>query len=229
MVGAEFRNPNGLPCTVSILVVDPIYLGRPSNTDARRAEIARALGRVMARVGYERASIVAIAREAGIAPGLVHYHFSSKSEVLVALVRELVSGARRRIDARLATADNPAAKLDAFIDALLARGEDVPASAVSCWALVGAEAVTQPEVRAQYAAFIGELARELAGLLARACQAEGRSGEGSKAMAGAMVATIEGYFALAAAAADVIPRGSASAMARHMARGLVLAQPARSK
>ena len=58
---------------------------------------------------------------------------------------------------------------------------------------------------------------------------ESRSGEGSKAMAGALVATIEGYFALGAAVPDVIPMGSAAAMTKHVARGLVLAQPRKER
>lgn len=183
----------------------------------------------MARHGYERATIAAIAREAGLAPGLVHYHFADKAEILGELVRGLVVTARARIDARVAAASTALAKLDAFIDALLARGVDASADAASCWALVGAEAITQPQVREAYAAFVAELARELAGLLARACHAEGRTGEGSKAMAGALVATIEGYFALGAAVPDVIPIGTAAAMTRHMAHGLVRAQPLRER
>jgi len=202
-------------------------MGRPSNTDERRAEIVHALRSVMARHGYERASIAAIAKEAGLAPGLVHYHFDSKAEILRALVEGLVRGAKARIDAHVTHAETPEAKLDAFIDALLARGEDADPDAAACWALVGAEAVTQPEVRSLYRAFVSELAAELTLLFTRACHAADRSGEGSKAMAGALVATIEGYFALGAAVPDVIPMGSAAAMTRHMAHGLVSAQPRR--
>ena len=74
-----------------------------------------------------------------------------------------------------------------------------------------------------------QLASELTTLLGRACHAGGRKAEGTKAMAGALVATIEGYFALGAAVPDVIPLGSAAAMTRHMAHGLVRAQPRRKR
>lgn len=204
-------------------------MGRPSNTEERRAEIVLALRRVMARHGYERATIAAIANEAGLAPGLVHYHFETKSEILHVLVRGLVAGARARIESRLAHVETPQGRLDGFIDALLGRGDDENRDAAACWALIGAEAATQPEVRALYGAFVGELATELATLLTRACHAEDRSGEGSKAMAGALVATVEGYFALGAAVPDVIPMGSAAAMTRHMAHGLVHAQPKKER
>lgn len=204
-------------------------MARPSNTEERRSEIVVALRRVMARHGYERASVAAIAKEAGLAPGLVHYHFETKAEILRVLVEGLALAARTRIDARVGAAESAQAKLDAFVDALLARGEGENTDAAACWALVGAEAATQSDVRALYRPFIAELAAELATLLARACHAEGRTGEGSKAMAGALVATIEGYFALGASVPDVIPVGSAAAMTRHMARGLVLAQPKRER
>jgi TetR/AcrR family transcriptional repressor of bet genes len=200
-------------------------MGRPSNTDERRAQIAAALGRVMARVGYERASIAVIAKEAGLAPGLVHYHFETKAEILAMLVAGLAQTARARIDQCLAEAEGAAARLDGFVDALLARGEGARPEAAALWARVGAEAVAQREVRAIYAPFVAELAEELARLLVAACHAEGKSGEGAKAMAAALLATIEGYFALGAAAPDTIPFGSAAAMTKHVARGLVHAQP----
>ena len=40
----------------------------------------------MADRGYERASVTAIAKAAGLTPGLVHYHFHNKKEILLALV-----------------------------------------------------------------------------------------------------------------------------------------------
>jgi TetR/AcrR family transcriptional repressor of bet genes len=200
-------------------------MGRPSNTVERRGEIVVGLRRVMARKGYAGATIAEIAREAGLAPGLVHYHFADKAEILRALVAGLVATARARIEARVGRELAAGARLDAFIDALLARGGDDDTDAAACWALVGAEAVTQPDVRALYAGFVAEVATELGALLVAACHAEGRSGEGCRALAGALVATIEGYFALGAAVPDVVPLGSAAAMTRRMARGLVRAQP----
>ena len=56
---------------------------RPSNTDERRAQIADALKRVMARKGYDGATVNDIAAEADLTPGLVHYHFRNKLEILL--------------------------------------------------------------------------------------------------------------------------------------------------
>src|SRR5436190_16616547 len=79
-------------------------VGRPSNTDARRAQIVDAFMSVMSRAGYEHATVAAIAREARLSPGLIHYHFENKHEILIALVAGLVERRNRRLSARLAEA-----------------------------------------------------------------------------------------------------------------------------
>jgi TetR/AcrR family transcriptional repressor of bet genes len=198
---------------------------RPSNTEERRREISQALLRVMAAEGYERATIVRVAKEAGIAPGLVHYHFDSKAEILATLVSELVARFEARIERRTEQRASALAKLDGLLEALLARGDDEDLEAVRCWALVGAEAVKDAEVRALYEAHLGALVDRLAAWVVEACHDEGRSGEGARAVAGAVVALTEGYLALAAASPALVAAGSASGMAKRMLRGLLAAQP----
>ncbi len=199
-------------------------MARPSNTEARRAQIVRALRVVMAERGYDGASVQRIAKQARLAPGLVHYHFGSKREILVALVDTLMTGARARIDARVAAASSSRERLAAFLDALLATGEDADTSAVALWALVGAEAIRQPDVRALYGAWLAEAKRELTKLVRDICREEGRSTRGTLALAAGMLATVEGFYAVAAAAPEVVPVGSAAATARRMAFGLIDSQ-----
>lgn len=198
---------------------------RPSNTSERRKEIASALLRVMASEGYERATIVRVAREAGLAPGLVHYHFEKKSEILATLVGDLIARFEVRIARRTEQRAGALAKLDGLLEALLARGDDEDLEAVRCWTLVGAEAVKDAEVRALYEAHLGALTDRLAALLVEACHDEGRSGEGARAMAGAILALTEGYFALAAVSPSLVAASSASGMAKRTVRGLIAAQP----
>ncbi len=205
-------------------------MGRPPNTDARRAQIVRAFGDVMATRGYEGATVARVAEQAGLAPGLVHYHFESKLEILIALADELAMAARGRIDLRSGhAAPDPDAQLDAFLDGLLATGDDAEPGGVACWTLIGAEAVLRGEVRAIYAPFVAEMIDRLRRRVVAVCHAHGRSGEGAGAIAAALVATIEGYFAVAAAAPEAIPRGSAAPMAKRMAAGLCAAQPRRER
>src|SRR5215468_9259384 len=54
-----------------------------------REQIIQAAYRVLAEQGYDAATIKAIAREAGVAPGLLHYYFASKDELLIAVLKDI--------------------------------------------------------------------------------------------------------------------------------------------
>src|ERR1700738_5298729 len=75
--------------------------GRPPVGVERRADIANALLQVMAKTGYAKATVAAIARAARVSPALVHHHFADKHQVLVSLVERLAAGAAVRLSARL--------------------------------------------------------------------------------------------------------------------------------
>ena len=60
--------------------------GRPPRGDQRRA-IVEAAADVLAARGRQAATVKAIARAAGVAPGLVHYYFESKEDLLLAILR----------------------------------------------------------------------------------------------------------------------------------------------
>lgn len=55
----------------------------------KRQQIVDAALRVMSEKGYDKASIKDIATEAGIMPGLVHYYFSNKQEILTYVLMEI--------------------------------------------------------------------------------------------------------------------------------------------
>ena len=75
---------------------------RPRNTHTRRAEIVQGLAEVMAQRGYAGASVAAIAAQAGLSTGLVHYHFKHKRAILLALVASLAEQILARFEARSA-------------------------------------------------------------------------------------------------------------------------------
>ncbi|MCQ4087993.1 TetR/AcrR family transcriptional regulator [Saccharibacillus sp. JS10] len=55
----------------------------------KKKQIVEAAARIIAEKGYESASIKEIATEAGLtAPGLIHYYFKSKEEILREVMRE---------------------------------------------------------------------------------------------------------------------------------------------
>jgi TetR/AcrR family transcriptional regulator, transcriptional repressor of bet genes len=202
-------------------------MSRPSNTRARRREIASALARVMARTGYDGASIAAIAAEAGVAAGGVHYHFGSKAEILTDLVDRLVGVARSRIEARLARADTARDRLLAILDGLLDAGGDAEPDAVAVWSLIAAEAVRNEDVRGLYGGWLGQVADRLRASFVAACEEEGRSATGAPRAATSLVALVEGYYAVAAGAPGLIAAGSAAPAARHVALALLDQQPPR--
>ena len=66
---------------------------------ARRDEIALVACRVVAIHGFENATVVRIAREAGYTTGMIAHYFDSKQEIILAALRLVL----RRMDERLAT------------------------------------------------------------------------------------------------------------------------------
>src|ERR1700682_2520058 len=60
----------------------------PPAAKDRISHIIEASATVLATQGYANTSIKDIAREAGIAQGLVHYYFGSKEELVLAVLRE---------------------------------------------------------------------------------------------------------------------------------------------
>ena len=200
---------------------------RASNTTVRRAQIVDGLLAVMAREGYERASVARIAGASRLTPGLVHYHFESKGEILVALVGELERRVSQRVEARLARVSAGAARvrLAAYVDAHLATGAGADAAAVACWVAIGAEAIRQPEVARAYRAVLERAVDRLAALVRAVLVEDGRATRGARAMAAAIAATIEGAYRLAAAAPGVVPAGSAAPSLVAMVDGLLASAP----
>jgi TetR/AcrR family transcriptional regulator, transcriptional repressor of bet genes len=198
-------------------------MARPSNTEERRAQIVGGLMSAMAERGYEGASIPDIARAAGLSPGLVHYHFENKQEILLVLVERLAQALRERFERRARGASSPRARLYAFLDAHVALGDDANPRAVACWVTIGAEAVRQKEVRTAYRRATRRALEELEQLVAEVLRDERRSPEGGEQMAAALMAAIYGCYQLASAA-QAAPRGFAAPMLRRMADGLLSTQ-----
>jgi AcrR family transcriptional regulator len=71
--------------------------------EQRRDEIALVACQVVARYGFEQATIVRIAREAGYTTGMVAHYFDTKQDIIIAALRLIL----RRIEERLTPADAP--------------------------------------------------------------------------------------------------------------------------
>ncbi len=115
-------------------------MGRPSLRADRRGMLTAAFARVLARHGFAGATIVAVADEADVTPGLVHHYFTSKQDLMTSLVSDLV--ARFRSRTRALESDRDA--LDAYVEAAVALGDGADVVAARCWVGVFAEAIREP-------------------------------------------------------------------------------------
>lgn len=94
----------------------PADTGRTFTETARRAQIIAAAIDTLAEVGYNAASLSAIARRAGLSStGLITYHFANKAELIAQVAEEVIGRMRPFMADRLAGADDPADMLRAYI------------------------------------------------------------------------------------------------------------------
>lgn len=198
---------------------------RTPNTAERRRQIVIALHAVMAEHGYERASIQAIARQAGLAPGLIHYHFKNKEEILLELVKTLADVAQARYSELTAQARSPDERLKAFLDARLGTGAGADPQAVAAWVMVGAEAVRQPQVRQAYQQVLAAELAQLQGLLTACLADRGKTTARVSLLAASLLAFMEGAFQLASAARELMPREYAAGMALRIVDRFIDAEP----
>ena len=203
-------------------------MGRPANTNERQAQIARALLHVMAKRGYDGATLADVAKEADIAPGLVHYHFKNKLEILLSAIAELAADYEARLAQHLEEAgDDVIAQLRAFIDAHLRVGAAADPAALACWINISGEALREPRVRKAFTRVLSGSVARVRAILDRGTTEGVFSCSDTDAAAAAIVATIQGYFVLAATARDLVPASSAAPATWTMARAL-LALPAKA-
>jgi TetR/AcrR family transcriptional repressor of bet genes len=176
----------------------------------------------MARHGYEGATIAEVAKAANLTPGLVHYHFNNKEEILLDLLAELVERHDERLEAKLnQCAADPTSEVTAFIDFHLGLGADADPDALACWILISGEALRNHKVRASFEQALERMVARLERIIASGVEQRAFTCPSPPAAASALFATIQGYFVLAATARRVIPRGSAAAATKQMAVGLL--------
>ena len=91
-------------------------MGRKSNADQRRSEIVWALYDCLAEQGHEKVSIKAIATRAGLPPGVIHYYFKSKEDIIADLASALVDRYSQRLDLMLADARSDRQEISMAVD-----------------------------------------------------------------------------------------------------------------
>ncbi|MFN3197511.1 MAG: TetR/AcrR family transcriptional regulator [Bradymonadia bacterium] len=197
-------------------------MARPSNTAQRRRQIIDALGRLLVQCGYDKATIPAITREAGLSsPGLVHYHFPNKHAILMGLVEQVSA----QVQAHLSDdADSPADALPTLLSRLLGL-EDGDRALAALWSALGAEAARNIDVQSAYRAGLDQLLEQLTTATATTLEARGRSTETARPWAVMLLSTIEGLFHLSRAAAGVIEEGDGARRITQLAEALLAHEP----
>ena len=136
---------------------------------ARRDDLIAACLRSLAARGREGASVRRIAAEAGVSVGLIHHYFPSVDDLVAAAYRRIAGRLSEDIEAEVAKARTPTARLEAFIATSLASPA-VEASALNAWLtfwsmIRGAPAVkaAHDETYGAYRARLQTILVELAG------------------------------------------------------------------
>jgi len=200
-------------------------MGRPSNAAERRQQIVEAMVRVMARVGFDGASVQAIAKEAGLSAGLLHHHFGSKAEVLHAVPEHLEGLVVQRWEALAARRRGAWGRLEAWVDAHLAVGKGARPEAARAWVWLGAQALGDAPLRERYDAVVQRRLATLQGLLEAVARDRGLRIDASS-LAVTTLATVEGYYQLAAGTSVVEP-GRAAPRVRAWLRRMFEGEAAR--
>ena len=196
-----------------------------SNSEQRRAEIVNGLLWAIAERGYAKATIQLIAQRAGLTPGLLHYHFKTKAEILVELVKTLSDQFSSRYAALATSALTPQDFLFAYVNARLAKGDGENPAVVAAWVMIGSEAVRLPEVREIYQQAIAKEFSLLKGLLKTYLASKGKPVRGVDKLAAGMVALMEGAFQIASGAPGVMPSGYAASTAIKLIERYVDGEP----
>jgi len=147
----------------------------PAAAETKRERLLRAAFNVIGERGYESTTVARIGAAAGMAPGLVHYYFESKDDLLVAVAdwcSHLFDGA---------LADLPA--LDDGYELLRSRIERVQdlVALLPAWYVVRGDfyalAVRLPAMRDQLARVEAEARERVTGVIRQAIALIGRDGD----------------------------------------------------
>jgi AcrR family transcriptional regulator len=91
-------------------------MGRKNNAPHRRGQIVWALYDCLAKEGSEKVTIKKIAAQAGLPPGVIHYYFKSKDEIVSNLAEAMVDKYGEMLGRRLAEAVSAERKIEYTID-----------------------------------------------------------------------------------------------------------------
>ncbi len=123
-----------------------------ANQEQRRSQLVQATIRILARHGLSNTTLAKVAQDAGLSPGIVNFYFTSKDQLLLAVLKTLSDEFMGKLeDAIAASGNDPGANLEALIEAMLAADLSDP-DKVAVWYAFWGEA----RARSDYLKACGE-------------------------------------------------------------------------
>jgi AcrR family transcriptional regulator len=116
---------------------------RPSVEEERREQLIAAAARVIARSGYDAATVRDVAREAGVSTGVIAYYFEGKDDLFAHVLRSASRAFRKRLQLARAAAATPRERLLALAEAATPADEEA-ARAHALWIDFWARAARDP-------------------------------------------------------------------------------------
>jgi AcrR family transcriptional regulator len=158
---------------------------RTRRDEPTRARLVRAAREVLERGGYAGASVLAIARRAGVSAGALYRHFPSKAELIVEVLRTAGEGELTEMNAAATRADTFMGRLEAVVATYARRALHNRRLA---WALVYEP--VDPLVDAERLAYRRSYCRSMAALLRQGIAAGELPNENPDLTAAALVGVI---------------------------------------
>ena len=112
----------------------------------RRSQLIGATIATIGDLGFAEASVIRIAKRAGVSPGIVHHYFADKNALLEAAMRNLLSQLSRSVIKRLEQASTPWERIDAVIDGNFTT-DQFHTTTVGAWLAFWAQAIHNPDLR----------------------------------------------------------------------------------
>lgn len=153
---------------------------------SRKAALVDAAIAAVGRTGTQDVTVARIAREAGMSPALAHHYFGSKSQMLTAAMRHILSGYGAGVRAALADAP-PDARAHAIVAASL-DGTHFDAATMAAWVNFYALALTDPDAARLLSIYHRRLRSNLIDAL------RPRTGDRAPALAETLAALIDGVY-----------------------------------
>jgi AcrR family transcriptional regulator len=116
---------------------------RPSVEPERREQLIAAAARVIARSGYDAATVRDVAREAGVSTGVIAYYFEGKDDLFAHVLRAASRAFRARLQAARDAAETPRDRLLALAEAAT-PADDEAVRAHALWIDFWARAARDP-------------------------------------------------------------------------------------